>query len=109
MVSLTDGNSKKLLLIPGLIAEQGAGCFEVNIWMWKYGRPFQRKFSVEEAVALRKRRVQESSARGAATLQRRQARGCCHKNGRARAINVNDNGISERISYTISYPICVTK
>jgi hypothetical protein len=49
----------------------GSRLFEVNIWMWKYGRPFPRKYSVEEAVALLKKRVQESRARGAATLQRR--------------------------------------
>ncbi len=42
--------------------------------MWKYGKPFQRKFSVEEAVAMQKKMVQESRARGAATLQcRREA------------------------------------
>ena len=44
---------------------------EVNIWMWKYGRTFPREFSVEDAVAMRKKRVQESRARAAATLQRR--------------------------------------
>jgi hypothetical protein len=49
----------------------GSRLFEVNIWMWKYRRPFPRKYSVEEVVALRKRRVQESRAKGAATLQRR--------------------------------------
>ena len=51
----------------------GSRLFEVNIWMWKYhdGRPFPRKFSVEEAVALPEKRVQESRARAAATLQRR--------------------------------------
>ena len=49
----------------------GSRLFEVNIWMWKYGTPFPREYSVEEAVALRKKRVQESRARGAATLQRR--------------------------------------
>ena len=42
---------------------------EVNIWMWKDGRPFPRKFSVVEAAAMRKMQVQESRARGAATLQ----------------------------------------
>ncbi len=47
---------------------------EAQLREWKYGRPFQRKFSVEEAVALRKKRVQESRARGAATPQcRREA------------------------------------
>ena len=49
----------------------GSRLFEIDIWMWKYGRPFPRKFSVEEAVALLKKRVQESRARDAATLQRR--------------------------------------
>ncbi len=48
----------------------GSRLFEVNIWMWQYGRPFPRKFSVEEAVAMQNKRVQESRARGAATRQR---------------------------------------
>ena len=39
--------------------------------MWKYGRTFPREFSVEDAVAMRKKREQESRARAAATLQRR--------------------------------------
>ena len=39
--------------------------------MWKYGRTFPRELSVEDAVAMRKKRVQESRARAAATLQRR--------------------------------------
>ena len=42
--------------------------------MWKYGRTFPRELSVEEledAVAMKKKRVQESRARAAATLQRR--------------------------------------
>ena len=51
----------------------GSRLFEVNIWMWKHasGRTFLREFSVEEAVAMRKRRVQESRERGAETLRRR--------------------------------------
>ena len=36
-----------------------------------YGRTFQREFSVEEAVAMKKWRLQESRARAAETLQRR--------------------------------------
>ena len=37
-----------------------------------------------------------------------QAGGSCLKNGRARAMNMmnNHDGISDPISYTISYPIC---
>ena len=38
---------------------------------WKYGRMFPREFSVEDAVAMRKKRIQKSRARAAATLQRR--------------------------------------
>jgi hypothetical protein len=49
----------------------GSRLFEVDIWVWQYGRPFPRKFSVEEAVAMQQKRVLESRARGAATLQRR--------------------------------------
>ena len=49
----------------------GSSLFEVSIWMWKYGRTFPREFSVEDAVATKKKRVQESRARAAATLQRK--------------------------------------
>ena len=89
----------------------GSRLFEVNISILKYGRPFPRKYSVEEAVALRKKRVQESRARGAAMLQRR-LEAAASKMGvqlhGARAMSVIKNGVSDPISYTISYPICVT-
>ena len=49
----------------------GSRLFEVNMWMWRYGRTFPRQISVEQAVELRKKRVQESRARGAETLRRR--------------------------------------
>ena len=39
--------------------------------MWKYGRTFPHELSVEDAVAMRKKQVQESRARATATLQRR--------------------------------------
>jgi hypothetical protein len=32
----------------------GGRLFEVNIWMCQYGRPFPRKFSVEDAIAMLK-------------------------------------------------------
>ena len=48
----------------------GSRLFEVNIWMWKYGRTFPIEFS----VAMRTRQVQNSRARAAETLQcRREA------------------------------------
>ncbi len=45
--------------------------FEINMWMWRYGRTFPRRISVDQAVQLRKKRVQESRARGTETLRRR--------------------------------------
>jgi hypothetical protein len=42
---------------------------EVNVWMWRYGRTFPREITVEQAVELRKKRVQESRARGAGTVR----------------------------------------
>jgi hypothetical protein len=34
--------------------------FEINIWMWRYGRTFPLDVSVADAVAMRKQRVQDS-------------------------------------------------
>jgi hypothetical protein len=45
--------------------------FEIKVWMWRYGRTFPRQISVDQAVVLLKKRVQESRARGAETLRRR--------------------------------------
>ena len=49
----------------------GSRHFEVNMWMWRYGRAFPRKISVEDAEEMRRKRVQESRRRGAETLKRR--------------------------------------
>ena len=49
----------------------GSRLFEVNMWMWRYGRAFPRKISVEDAEEMRRKRVQESRRRGAETLKRR--------------------------------------
>ena len=49
----------------------GSRLFEINIWMWRYGRTFPREFSVAAAAAMRKQQVQESRAQGAATMARR--------------------------------------
>ncbi len=45
--------------------------FEVNVWMWNYGRAFPRKISVADAGAMRRKCVQDSRRRGAETLKRR--------------------------------------
>ena len=47
----------------------GSRLFEINMCMWRYGRTFPRRISVDQAVELRKKRVQESRARGAETLR----------------------------------------
>ena len=49
----------------------GSKLFEVNIWMWRYGRAFPRKISVEDAEEMRLKRLQESRRKGAETLKRR--------------------------------------
>jgi hypothetical protein len=52
----------------------GSQLFEINMWMWRYGRTFPkfpRQISVDQAAEFRKKRVQDSRARGAETLRRR--------------------------------------
>lgn len=41
--------------------------------MWRYGRTFPQEFSVADAVAMRKERIQKSRKRAAVTMQRRLA------------------------------------
>ena len=49
----------------------GSRLFEINIWMWRYGRTFPREIAVADSVELRKKRLAESRIRGAATMKRR--------------------------------------
>jgi hypothetical protein len=49
----------------------GKRLFEINMWMWRYGRTVPRQISMNQAVELHKKRVKESRARAAETLQRR--------------------------------------
>ncbi len=51
----------------------GSRLFDINIWMWRYGRTFPREVSVADVVAMRKERVQKSRRRAAATMERRRA------------------------------------
>jgi hypothetical protein len=41
----------------------GSRLFEVNIWMWRYGRAFPRKITVKDAQEMRRSRVAESRRR----------------------------------------------
>jgi hypothetical protein len=49
----------------------GSCLFEINIWMWRYGRTFPREIAVVDAVELRKKRLIDSRTRAAATIKRR--------------------------------------
>jgi hypothetical protein len=41
----------------------GSRLFEINMWMWRYGRTFPSQFSVEQAVDMLRKGVQDSEAR----------------------------------------------
>ena len=49
----------------------GSRLFEVNMWMWKYGRSLPRQETVQEAEETRRSRLLESRKKGAATAKRR--------------------------------------
>ena len=47
----------------------GSRLFEVNIWMWRYGREFPRRISVEDADEMQWKHVREARLKGAETLK----------------------------------------
>ncbi len=49
----------------------GSHLFEINTWMWCYGRTFPREIAVTDSVELRKKRLADSRIRAAATMKRR--------------------------------------
>ena len=49
----------------------GSRLFEVNIWMWRYGRALPRNVSVADAKEMCRKRIQVSRRMGAETLKRR--------------------------------------
>jgi len=49
----------------------GSRLYEVNVWLWRYGRPQERKIPVLEAIQLRQKRVRSARCRGEATKRRR--------------------------------------
>ena len=57
----------------------GSRLFEVNIWIWNYGRAFPRKISVADTAEMRRKRVQESRRKGAETLKRRREAGAARQ------------------------------
>jgi hypothetical protein len=49
----------------------GSRLFEINIWMWRYGRTFPPEIAVAESVELHKKRLADSRIRSAATIKHR--------------------------------------
>lgn len=49
----------------------GSRLYEVNVWMWRYGRGQARKETVLEAMVARAKRVREARARAGETRKRR--------------------------------------
>ena len=51
----------------------GSRLYELNLWMWRYGRGQPRKVTVEQAEQRRRERTHERSQRAAETMKRRRA------------------------------------
>ena len=49
----------------------GSRLYELNLWMWRYGRGQPRKVTVAEAEQRRKERLTEARKRAVQTLKRR--------------------------------------
>ena len=69
-------------------AGNGSRLYELNHWMWRYGRGQPRKVSVGEAETRHKQRVSEARCQAAETMKRRrEERGedCCERQRRRQA------------------------
>ena len=51
----------------------GSRLYELNLWMWRYGRGQPRKVNVEEAERRRREQLCERGQRAAETMKRRRA------------------------------------
>lgn len=51
----------------------GSRLYELNVWMWRYGRGQTRKVSVVKAMEARAKRLREARARAGVTAKRRRA------------------------------------
>jgi hypothetical protein len=49
----------------------GSRLYEVNLWMWRYGRGHERKVSVLKAMEERAKRIREARVSGGETRKRR--------------------------------------
>ena len=70
-------------------AGNGATLWEVNIWMWRYGRSLPRTTTIEEAAARRAARLRDSRKQAATTKKRRREEA---EQRRAHADSLQDGG-----------------
>ena len=59
----------------------GSKLFEVNIWLWRYGRSLPRKHTVQEAEEMRRKRLVDSRKKATTTTKRHRETG--DANGKA--------------------------
>ena len=52
-------------------AGNGSRLYELNLWMWRYGRGQERKVTVLQAMEARARTVREARVRAGETAKRR--------------------------------------
>ena len=74
--------------------------YEVNIWMWRYGRGRTRMVSIAEAERIRAERLSESRLRGTETRKHSSEAAAAARGVRAAA--ENHLGYYDMISYMIS-------
>jgi hypothetical protein len=70
----------------------GSRFFEVNIWMWQYGKPFPRKVSKEEAVAMQKKEGTGIQGKSLSQEELQLFSACARQPPQKWAMNVIDNG-----------------
>jgi hypothetical protein len=90
----------------------GSRLYEVNIWMWCYGRGRARMVSIAEAERIRAEPLSESKIRAAEEASQRRRCSGGGERGRRRSLSrLNPLGyhdmISYRISQAISYHMCI--
>ena len=63
----------------------GSRLYELNLWMWRYGRGQARKVSVAKAMEARVKRLREARGRAGETVKRRRAASASRAGGREAA------------------------
>ena len=63
----------------------GSRLYELNLWMWRYGRGQARKVSVAKAMEARVKRLREARGRAGETVKRRRTASASRAAGREAA------------------------